>query len=284
MTRRLLLLLPAVAALALVIALAVMFMRAPKRAPHRFAMGRGSTVVMLHGPGGSVQHWLPTARLLARGYRVVLLELPGYGLDAPAEPLSLEAVAAALHTELEADSKEPVVLVGHAVGGLIAAVEALQHPERVRALVLLETPLQPRLEEVERRRMLESIDRDYARVLRRLYSEYGRDSAQGEQLHAEVARMDPMILKPWLRLELYADISLRMRHLKAPLLAIMSERLWPKDQTWEAAAKSLGYPQGVKATRLEGTGHFLMLDRPDELARLIGHFAEDSSRGPVASR
>jgi pimeloyl-ACP methyl ester carboxylesterase len=285
-TRRLLLLIPVAAALAFVIAIAVLRPPAPPRAPHRFALGRGSTIALLHGPGGSIQDWLPVARLLAKSHRVVLVELPGHSLSPLPEPFTLERAAAALHAMLEAESKEPVVLVGHGVGGLVAALEAAEHPERVRALVLIETALRPQTEGEEQRELLEAVDLDYPRLLRRIYLGYGRDSAQGAMLHARAARMAPSSLRPWLSLGLIADVSLRMRHLRPPLLAIFSQRLWPVERTWPEVAEPLGYPvtPNARSARVEGTGHFLMLDRPEEIARLIQHFAEDSSRGAVAAR
>jgi pimeloyl-ACP methyl ester carboxylesterase len=284
-TRRLLILLPALAALALVIALALR-PPAPFRAPHRFAMGRGSTIALVHGPGGSIQDWLPTARRLARGHRVVLIELPGHGLSSTPDPLTPERAAEALDATLAEESKEPVVLVGHALGGLVAAVEALEHPERVRALVLVETALKPQVVGEEARLRLEALDHDYPAELRRIFTAYGRDSAQGEKLYAYAEKVGPSTLAPWLKLELFADVSLRMRHLRAPLLAVFSDRMWPADRTWEDAAKQLGYPgtMNARGARVEGCGHFPMLDRPEELSRLIGHFADDSSKGPVASR
>jgi pimeloyl-ACP methyl ester carboxylesterase len=284
-TRRLLILIPALAALALVIALALR-PPAPFQPPHRFAMGRGSTIALVHGPGSSIQDWLPTARRLARSHRVVLIELPGHGLSMLSGPLTPERAAEALDATLAAESKEPVVLVGHALGGLVAAVEALEHPERVRALVLVETALRPQIEGEAARHRHEALEQDYARALREIYTAYGRDSAQGEKLYAYASKVGPSTLKPWLQLELFADVSLRMRHLKAPLLAVFSERMWPADRTWAEAAPSLGFSgaPGARGARVEGCGHYPMLDRPEELSRLIGHFADDSVRGPVAAR
>ena len=50
------------------------------------------------------------------------------------EPFSLDQAAAALDAALASRGPEPVVLVGHSLGGLVCAAEAIQHPQRVRAL------------------------------------------------------------------------------------------------------------------------------------------------------
>ena len=283
MARRLLILLPALAALALVLALALR-PRAPLAPVQRFAMGSGQTIALLHGPGGSLQDWMPVARRLAQSHRVVLLELPGHGLRPLRGALTLEHAARSLDATLAEESKQPVVLVGHGLGGLVAAVEALEHPERVRALVLVETALRPAALEAERMRRLDALDRDYPRALREIYSAYGRDSAQGALLHARAAKIGASTLKPWLQLELFADISLRMRHLRPPLLAIFSGRTWPAGQSWADGAKALGYSStpNAKGARIGDCGRFPMLDQPEELSRLIGHFADDSGKGPIA--
>jgi pimeloyl-ACP methyl ester carboxylesterase len=285
-TRRALLLIPIAVALALVLALPALNRLAAPPAPLRFAMGRGPTIVLLHGAGSSLQHWLPTARLLARDHRVVLVELPGQGVNPMPEPLTLDGAAAALDAALVAEAKEPVVLVGHGVGGLVAAAEALDHPEHVRALVLVEAALRPQVGEEERGERLESIDLDYHRLLRRMYARLARDSAQAVKLYVQAGKADPATLKPWLRLELFADVSLRMRHLLPPLLAVFGERSWPREQPWTGIAQKLGYGEApnAKTARLEGCGHFVMLDRPEELARLIEHFARDTSHAAVAAR
>jgi pimeloyl-ACP methyl ester carboxylesterase len=285
-TRRLLIILPALAALTLVIALAVLHPPGPPQPPHRFAMGHGSTIALLHGPGGSIQDWLPVARRLAASHRVVLIELPGHGLSSLPAPLTPESAAEALDATLAEESKEPVVLVGHALGGLVAALEAAEHPERVRALVLVETALRPQVAGEEVQRRIDAIDHDYPSTVREIYTAYGRDSAQSEKLSRQASAVGAATLAPWLKLELFADISLRMRHLRPPLLAIFSERMWPAGRSWEQIAGPLGYPgsPNAKAMRIEGCGHFPMLDRPEDLSRIIGHFADDSSKGPVADR
>ena len=255
----------------------------PPSAPLAAAFGRGPTIVLLHGLGSSATTWLPTGRILARRHHVVLVDLPGHGTSAMPEPFSLERATQALDGALARAAKEPVVLVGHSLGGLVAAAEACEHPGRVRALVLIETALRPQVEGPERRAALVALDRDYRGTLRQAYAGFGRDSAQGAALYREVAAMDPAVVKPWIRLAFAVDLSDRVARLKCPLLVVLAPRSWPKGEPWVETAATLGYgavPQ-VRAVRLDGCGHFVMLDRPDELARVIGRFADAPEGGPV---
>jgi len=280
--RRLLLLL---LALLVVVLVARQSLRLPAP-PSHYAFGRGPDVVILHGLGTTSQDWLPVSRLLARRYRVTLVDLPGHGMSPMPEPFSLDRAVAALDQALSETSDRPVILVGHSLGGLVAAAEAARHPERVRGLVLVETALRPQVSAAQRAQLEARLDQDYRGLLRSSYLEMARDSAQGEKLFAEAAQLDPADVKPWIHLAWIADLSGMMRKLQPPLLAVLAPRSWEPMETWTHAAEALGYSYAprVRPVRLEGCGHFIMLDRPAALAQLIDRFAQNPDGGPVAAR
>lgn len=250
------------------------------------AFGRGSTIVLVHGLGSRAQHWLPVARLLARRHRVVLVDLPGHGQSEMPEPFSLERARVSLDEALAREGRDPVVLVGHSLGGLVAAAEACSRPDRVRALVLVETALRPQVEGKERTAVLEALDRDYQGTLRAEYESYGRDSTQGRALYREVAQLDPAMVRQWVRVALTADLSQRATSLMPPLLVVLAPRSWPHGEPWSATADALGYVgvPHVEPLRLEDCGHFVMLDRPADLARAIERFAAAPEGAPLALR
>jgi len=281
-SRRLLLFLIALLVVALV---ARQSLRLPQP-PNHYAFGHGPDVVILHGLGTTAQDWLPVSRLLARHYRVTLVDLPGHGMSPLPEPFSLDRAVAELDRALAETSDQPVILVGHSLGGLVAAQEALERPDRVRGLVLVETALKPQVTPAERARLEAEMDRDYRGFLRRSYMEMARDSAQGERLYAEAAAIDPSNVKPWIHLALYADLSGMMRKLQPALLAVLAERSWEPAETWAHAADALGYSHvpHVRPVRLEGCGHFIMLDRPEALSQIIDRFAQNPDGEPVAAK
>ena len=271
----------AVAALALVLFSARIL--SPPPAPLAAAFGHGPAIVLVRGLGSGTEHWLPTARILARRHRVMFVDLPGQGVSVMPEPFSLERATRALDLVLARASRDPVVLVGQSLGGLVAAAEACAHPGRVRALVLIETALRPQAEGLERRAALAALDRDYRGTLRQVYAASGRDSAQGEALYRQVAALDPAVVKPWLRLGFATDLSARVAQLQCPLLVVLAPRSWPKGEPWVETAAALGFGEvpRVRAVRVDSCGRFVMLDRPAELARLIGRFADAPDGGPV---
>jgi pimeloyl-ACP methyl ester carboxylesterase len=96
--------------------------------------GEGSPLILLHGPAANATQWMHVIPHLSGRYRVVAPDLPGHGRSDSAD----DAVAwlAAL---IAATCAEPPVIVGHALGGAIAARFALAHAEQVRRLVLVGT-------------------------------------------------------------------------------------------------------------------------------------------------
>lgn len=283
MNRRLLLLL--LVALVVAVFIGQRSLRVPAPPTH-YAFGRGPNVVILHGLGSTAQDWLPVARLLAKRYRVTLVDLPGHGMSPMPEPFSLDRAEAALDQALQETSDQPVILVGHSLGGLVAASEALHHPERVRGLVLVETALRPQVTAEQRAQLDAELDRDYRGFLRASYMEMAKDSAQGERQFAEASKLDPADVKPWIHLAWIADLSGMMRKLQPALLAVLAPRSWEPAETWTHAADALGYSNvpRVRPVRLEGCGHFVMLDRPDALAQLIDRFAQNPDGEPVAAK
>jgi len=259
---------------------------APPRPSASGAFGHGPAIVLVHGLGSRAEHWLPTARLLARRHRVVLVDLPGHGLSEMPEPLTLEHAAQALDLALATEVTVPCVLVGHSVGGLVAAVEALDHPERVRGLVLVETALEPQITGAERAALLESLGRDYDGLMRSVYISFGRDSVQGLALYDEVAKLDPAMMKSWVRLAVTSDLSGRARAFTVPMLVVLSARSWPDGEPWATAAVELGYTSvpRLQSARIEDAGHFVMLYHPDVVARLIERFAAQPEPDLVAGR
>ena len=101
--------------------------------------GRGDTTLLfLHGFSESLLSFRgPFDRLSAR-YRVVAIDIPGFGVsDKPDGPYDLAAQTARLTDFLDRYTTGPVVVVGHSMGGELAVSLALRRPARVVALALI---------------------------------------------------------------------------------------------------------------------------------------------------
>ena len=100
----------------------------------------GEPVVLLHSTGSGSALWRRVAATLGERYRVFTPAFLGYGNSPPAPvpaEFSLERDAEQVGPLLE-EIGSPVHLVGHSYGGRIALLYALEHPERLASLTLIE--------------------------------------------------------------------------------------------------------------------------------------------------
>lgn len=102
--------------------------------------GTGTPVVLIHGFGASMYSWRRTIpALAAAGYRVIGFDNRGFGFsDKPAHGYSTAEYTKLTLALLDSLHISSAAIVGHSMGGEIAAEVALAHPDRVRGLVLID--------------------------------------------------------------------------------------------------------------------------------------------------
>ncbi|MDH3518556.1 MAG: alpha/beta hydrolase [Acidimicrobiia bacterium] len=98
--------------------------------------GSGRPMILVHGLGGSHVNWSQVAPRLCAHAEVLAIDLPGFGLSAPARHGDLEAHVEALRSVAGAQ-QEPATLIGNSMGGLVAMMLAALHPDLVSELVLV---------------------------------------------------------------------------------------------------------------------------------------------------
>src|SRR5689334_12181304 len=99
--------------------------------------GQGPALVYWHGAGGGDQ-WHPHHALLARQFTVYAPDHPGWGgSDAPEWMDTIQDYVLHHDALLRALGIERPILVGHSLGGWMAAAFAITYPERLAALALV---------------------------------------------------------------------------------------------------------------------------------------------------
>jgi len=238
--------------------------------------GRGPTVVLLHALGSGRMVWMPTARKLLAGHRVVMVDLPGHGESALPEPFSLEACTEALDQVLARQNPDSTVLVAHGMGALLALQDAQAHPDRVRGIIVIDaatrTPVP--VPEQQQQFFLRMLDTRYDEFLKGMMMSQARDSAQGNELYAQAQAVPPAHMKAYLKAVMNVDVSGALKKLKPALMYVGSGRRWPADKDWPTVAKELGYdnPEAIQARRLPDCGPLIMKEQPDSLAAVIREF------------
>jgi pimeloyl-ACP methyl ester carboxylesterase len=102
----------------------------------------GPKIVLVHGLGGSHLNWALLAPKLTPHARVVAVDLAGFGLTNPeGRKTTISANAGLLNRFLREVVREPVVLAGNSMGGLISTLHTSRNPDTVRGLVLVDPAL-----------------------------------------------------------------------------------------------------------------------------------------------
>lgn len=124
--------------------LAGMHKHALDAAGHRIVYyegGAGEPMVLVHGFTGSKENWLESARYLTPHYRVIALDLPGWGESErkPDESYEVPEQSRRLAAFLDALGIPRAIVVGHSMGGHVSGLFAVRYPERVEDLILVDS-------------------------------------------------------------------------------------------------------------------------------------------------
>ncbi|MGC2034375.1 MAG: alpha/beta hydrolase [Thermoplasmata archaeon] len=245
--------------------------------------GEGRPVVFLHGYPLSHEIWLPQLETLSARDRVVLLDLPGYGLarDWPV-PDSLSGFAESVHQTFARQFTSPVVVVGHSFGGYVALELFRNHPEQFQAIVLTNTRSEPDGVEAREKRLatakrLEDPSQflDIEGTIRGLFSPRTGEAA-GPLLETArtIVRNVPSrtIIGTLKAIAGRSDLTPVLSTIHVPALVIWGEedRLIPPAQSRSMVARI----PGSSGVGIPEAGHLPSLEAPEAFARTLNGFLD----------
>lgn len=103
-------------------------------------VGEGPALLLVHGLGGSMTNWAPTIEHFRGTHRVVALDLPGFGRSGiPEGDADVELFARTVRSLLWRLGIERVSVAGNSMGGLLSLYLALEHPDMIENLVLVDS-------------------------------------------------------------------------------------------------------------------------------------------------
>lgn len=111
--------------------------------PYYTAVGSGPTIICLHSSTSSSKQWQSLTELLSDKYKIVSVDLYGYGKTEPWKGdgrFSLKHEAALIDRIIRPDDS-PLCIIGHSYGGAVALKSAMLFPEKIRNIVIYEPTL-----------------------------------------------------------------------------------------------------------------------------------------------
>ena len=234
-------------------------------------------VLLLHAGIADRRMWAPQVEALeAAGHAVVAPDLPGYG-DEPLRPGRLSYVE---HAAALLDG--PAVVVGCSFGGRVALELAVEHPELVERLVLVNAALPGwtwsaavQAANAEEDEALERGDIPAAAEANMFW--LGPDTSEGvrDLVRAMVSRNFELVLPVYEQVEpvpVEPPANERLGEIGVPTLIVIGAE--DVDDMAEIAAVLDAGIENTRVETIEGAGHLPSLERPDELNRLLLDFLQ----------
>jgi pimeloyl-ACP methyl ester carboxylesterase len=239
---------------------------------HYREAGQGPVLILIHGLGSSSEAWQRNMESLGKSYRVIAIDLPGYGKsDKPKADYSVEYHTRVVAEFLEHLGAGKAVLAGNSLGGWIAALAALEHPEKVSGLILINSAglrhdtsspvsLNPSNKDEERALLL-ALFADKSLVTDKLVRdqwEYRKDVRSTVQAAQESFKA---------KLPLLDD---RLKEIKTPTLVIWGRQdpLIPLE-IGERFARGIS---GSKMVIIDNAGHLPQVEQPEVFAKAVKSF------------
>lgn len=252
-------------------------------------------IVMLHGFTGSKENWYPLARELGGRYRLLIPDLPGWGESErkPGAAYGFPQQAANVDAFIRALSPgRPVLLLGHSMGGGIAALAASRHPRGIAKVGLLDAA------------GVRFKDNQFGLDVLAGNNPFGVDDEASLQRYIDIVFHDPAA-KPWLPWPASTAL-IRKRRADAAFEQGVLDRigrgreallpgeeatrirqptllLWCRqDAVIDASALDL-YAQRIPHARkllLDGCGHMSPMERPREVADAVVELIEPEGTAP----
>jgi proline iminopeptidase len=267
-------------------------------------VGKGESIVLLSGgPGFSPEYLRPVADVLAKNYAAVLFHQRGTGKSKlesyEGKVLELKRFIADLDALRRELKQEKLTIVGHSFGGILSMMYAREHPDRIRALALIDSGgptldampkfnanLDARFSASEKATIKEWSDKerlksDHKRAILEITKAktpaYFADRSKAELLIAPMTEESFNDAVFWgVGMQMFAlDLRAGLEKVKAPVLVIHG-----KQDPLESAEEVHATFPGSTLVLIENAGHFPWLEQPEKVYAPLQDFLTKAYETP----
>jgi 3-oxoadipate enol-lactonase len=241
--------------------------------------GEGAPLVLIHGVGGGAENWDGVVAALPKRFQVIRLDLSGHGRSGLIpSPCTVQDLARDVTDVMDATGVRSAAIAGFSLGGLIAQCMALETPDRVTKLVLVDAVAGRTPEEQARSAARIEVVREkglafIAEGNRTFWFSDAFRQAHPDAVEARVRQF--MACDPASYLHAYAvfakgDFGERLREIRKPTLVMTGE--FDTAATARMARLMHGYIPGSRLEILAGMRHAVLIECPERVAALLGEF------------
>ncbi len=260
---------------------------------HYRQTGEGPPLLLIHGFGGNLWHWKDWTSELDQTHKVVSLDLPGFGLTGPhpAGDYSTKMYIDFIDRFMTKLSIDTFHLGGNSMGGGFAWQYAVQYPEKIRKLILVNSSGYPRDGQSGKMllgfRLLQMpvINQLVTKITPRSILKKTVEDVYADPTHATPQEVDfysDMLRRSGNRRALVQrmavakeDLSPEIKKVKAPTLIVWGDRdrLIPFENAYQFERDI----PSAKAIVYENVGHVPQMEIPERSVRDVIHFLSESS-------
>ncbi len=250
-----------------------------------FEAGSGEPLILVHGLGGCIEAWTAQFDELAKQFRVVALDLRGFGMSDVPERISIEDFADDVRNLMDHLNLKRASILGHSMGGVVCMEFFRKYPNRVRAMILANTfhklPDDVKKLFEERLRILEASPdmSQIARYISQISLHSDREELR-ELVETVIRKSDKRVYTAATSELARVDYEALLPGVNVPVLVIVAEH----DVTTPPA---FGYeiarlvPNSTVKT-VSNSAHLAMLENPEEFNRAVIEFLSGIGTEPAS--
>lgn len=229
-------------------------------------------VVLVHGWSNNSNYWNAQLDDLKARYTVVTLNLAGHGAsDRNREDWSMANYAADVVAVVHEIPNQKIVLVGHAMGGIVVLEAARTIGKRVIGIIAVDSLKsigQPPMSKSQFEELVQPFRADFIGHMHDFVGQYlftkDADPAFVRKVAGDMALASPRVAVPSLEALYRYDFGATLPEVHVPIIAINSDLHMPTDE-----ARIRKSAPTFRSIVVPGTGHFLMMEAPQRFNPIL---------------